>query len=1015
MAVFPDSDLYESGSEWRRWDPHIHAPGTLLNDDFGGDWDGFLNKIKEEPAAEVLGITDYFCIETYREAKRRRDEGAFEGVKLLFPNVEMRLDIQTKQGRGINIHLLFSPVDPNHESEILRVLARIEWEYEHKPYPCTLEGLASLGKAYNRQQQDERAAIREGANQFKTKLSDLRKLFRSDNWMQRNCLVAVSVKSGDGTSGLQGDASFDIARTEIERFAHIIFSANPTQIDYWLGKKPGHDRKFIEEKYRFLKPCLHGSDAHKNERITPDLQRYCWIKGDPTFETLRQAVLEPEERVWLGEAPPVHRTPSISISSLSTRDTPWLTNPVMELNSGLVSIVGARGSGKTALADLVGRGARAMDWSDKDSFLKRASSPIDYLEKGAVFLNWADGEQTAEWLRRQTDKYEEEHSSGPGLVCYLSQHFVEQLCSSEGLATELRREMERVIFDATDPVDKLETDSFQDLADASLEPVRSRRQDLRDSILVASQSIVKEDALIARLAALRTEADQIKKKVEADTKALTKLLPKGSKERAEQLAALENACTNAEGVVETLRKRRQVLINLEGEISHRRQVIEPQRLSKLKEEFRDAALSDDQWNQFRMNFIGNVDAVIATAKQESDRAIEIATKGDPSRTFDPARPLREWPLVRLRLDRDKLKKEVGIDKGKQQKYDLLQRAIGDQTLSLRRQNAEIKNAEGASERRKRLINSRRATYSQIFETFVEEQAILERLYAPLRQDLAGQTGALSKLQFAVNRYLDLDAWEKEGESLFDLRKLAFAVATGAAKEGDGDVAEEESAFRGHGALRHLANEYLVSSWIRGSAQDVANAMDDFRERFGKEMVKAIPNDMEEKAAWAQSVADWLYDTSHIRIDYGIEYEGTAIEQLSPGTRGIVLLLLYLAVDVRDRRPLIIDQPEENLDPNSVFEELVPHFRRARQRRQIIIVTHNANLVVNTDADQVIVAEAVRPLEPGLPIISYRSGSIENASIRKAVCDTLEGGERAFLEREKRYRLRWDNESTSSGI
>ena len=54
-------------------------------------------------------------------------------------------------------------------------------------------------------------------------------------------------------------------------------------------------------------------------------------------------------------------------------------------------------------------------------------------------------------------------------------------------------------------------------------------------------------------------------------------------------------------------------------------------------------------------------------------------------------------------------------------------------------------------------------------------------------------------------------------------------------------------------------------------------MDDFRERFGKEMVKAIPNDMEEKAAWAQSVADWLYDTSHIRIDYGIEYEGTAIE------------------------------------------------------------------------------------------------------------------------------------------
>jgi predicted ATPase len=66
-------------------------------------------------------------------------------------------------------------------------------------------------------------------------------------------------------------------------------------------------------------------------------------------------------------------------------------------------------------------------------------------------------------------------------------------------------------------------------------------------------------------------------------------------------------------------------------------------------------------------------------------------------------------------------------------------------------------------------------------------------------------------------------------------------------------------------------------------------------------------------------------------------------------------LLYLAIDKEDDRPLIIDQPEENLDPKSIFDELVPLFREVKSRRQIIIVTHNANLVVNTDADQVIVA------------------------------------------------------------
>jgi energy-coupling factor transporter ATP-binding protein EcfA2 len=119
-----------------------------------------------------------------------------------------------------------------------------------------------------------------------------------------------------------------------------------------------------------------------------------------------------------------------------------------------------------------------------------------------------------------------------------------------------------------------------------------------------------------------------------------------------------------------------------------------------------------------------------------------------------------------------------------------------------------------------------------------------------------------------------------------------------------------------------------------------------------------------------------------------------------------LLLLYLAVDIQDLRPLFIDQPEENLDPQSVFDELVPHFRAARQRRQVIVVTHNANLVVNTDADQVIIASSKRRDDGGLPLISYESGSLENPNIRAAVCRLLEGGRRAFLERERRYRLNW---------
>lgn len=283
-------------------------------------------------------------------------------------------------------------------------------------------------------------------------------------------------------------------------------------------------------------------------------------------------------------------------------------------------------------------------------------------------------------------------------------------------------------------------------------------------------------------------------------------------------------------------------------------------------------------------------------------------------------------------------------------------------------------------------------YVEAFRNFEEEEEVLKQLYDPLRHELGYSTGALAKLAFVVRRRVDITAWVKEGEELLDLRK--------------------DTKFRLHGSLRSEVERRLLAPWREGTAEAVAAAMDAFRTELFTDITKAIPgsvSSLEQRAVWFQSVGTWLYGTSHILIEYGIQYDGVAIEQLSPGTRGIVLLLLYLAVDRQDRRPLIVDQPEENLDPNSVFAELVPHFREARKRRQLIVVTHNANLVVNTDADQVIVATSVQDNPIGLPTISYRSGSLEDPKIRSLVCEILEGGERAFLERERRYRLRRQQE------
>lgn len=91
----------------------------------------------------------------------------------------------------------------------------------------------------------------------------------------------------------------------------------------------------------------------------------------------------------------------------------------------------------------------------------------------------------------------------------------------------------------------------------------------------------------------------------------------------------------------------------------------------------------------------------------------------------------------------------------------------------------------------------------------------------------------------------------------------------------------------------------------------------------------------------------------------------------------------------------------------MYDELVALFVAAKTKRQVIIVTHNANLVINTDADQIIVAEAGPHPPGGLPPIGYVAGGLEHAAIRKSVCEILEGGEVAFRERARRLRVRLD--------
>ena len=118
-------------------------------------------------------------------------------------------------------------------------------------------------------------------------------------------------------------------------------------------------------------------------------------------------------------------------------------------------------------------------------------------------------------------------------------------------------------------------------------------------------------------------------------------------------------------------------------------------------------------------------------------------------------------------------------------------------------------------------------------------------------------------------------------------------------------------------------------------------------------------------------------------------------RLSGGKR--VSLLLSLLLQAHDERPLVIDQPEDELDGRFLWEEVLPALRRLKGRRQIIVATHDANVVVNADADLVVLLEA--DAEHGRVALA---GAIEDPRVRRAIIETVDGGEQAFELRQTKY-------------
>lgn len=167
----------------------------------------------------------------------------------------------------------------------------------------------------------------------------------------------------------------------------------------------------------------------------------------------------------------------------------------------------------------------------------------------------------------------------------------------------------------------------------------------------------------------------------------------------------------------------------------------------------------------------------------------------------------------------------------------------------------------------------------------------------------------------------------------------------------------------------------------------------------------------------QQVATQFLSENWFMIDYELQYQNDTFQHMSSGKQAFVILKLLL--DFSDKKnPILIDQPEDSLDNRAIYNELVTYILHKKKQRQIILVTHNPNVVVSADSENVIIANQLgndSKNENGCRF-QYVNGALENTrpkdkgcdfvlqsqGIREHVCEILEGGVEAFKKREQKY-------------
>jgi predicted ATPase len=1032
------------GSLWRKWDLHVHSPESY-HQQFHTDLSTYVQSLRTkaiEHDIEVAVITDYFSVEGYRtlvdeycEEKYPNPSLALVSGKKLFliPGIELRLSVFGHDKDAINLHLIFDPeiLPQNIRSSCIE---KLSIKYQDKTLNCKEDDLVKIGYSvehdgrYDENLDVEHMGRNERVGAVKKALSivtldvddldtGLQRLQRGlvGTGLRRSCLKFITYKGHGSLSGFKWyDENFDIGRAGnmkavLLNYVDGCFSNDPRDRKFLLGQDERTPEQEFLNRFKTLKPCVWGSDAHTLEALfhpsNGNTDDYTWIKSDPTFEGLRQILFEPDSRVYIGVMP--DKLTSVEdnkelyidkfrISSLAD-ESEWFDQvPELPLNSALVSIIGNKGAGKSALADAIALSGNCE--SDTYSFLtvdkflaleqrKKYSCEISFLDGFSSKRNISDAEYDP---------------TIPSKVVYLSQSFVKDLCESTDVA-KLQSEINRVLYSLIPVEERQGIEGLDQLIQERLQPFDEEIRELREKIADKNKEIVKhEEYARPEFRERKFGLLQEKKRELNNLKASFERINKVEKPKKE-----ENQSIILE--VNGLREKLARIKSRAGEIQN-----------SLNTKSLEVKEVEGLISRLRLFEKGAKDFVQSTTESAILRKFKITLDQLFTVKIDlePLNKIVEQitaEVEKLRGDKGSLDKNSGdITKRIKEKENILglkekeyqdyqssrikwerrqQDIIGDKNAT-----NTIKNLEGwidfvdskLNEKLATLRSERLSIAKAIVNSLDERKRILEKLFSFGKQEA---------VRIATKANIDPSELIQFKTNLRFISEFEIAFLEMISQNKRGTFFGKEAGLKELRKIKNSIDLIDPSSLVQFPEQIQEALTFDLTKPDNQPTELSIEEQLTEGHSKAE-LYDYLYGFTYIETAVEIEHKGRRLQNLSPGERGTVLLIFYLLID-RDRRPLIIDQPEENLDNETVFNVLVPLIKRAKKERQIIIVTLNPNLAVVCDSEQII--RAAMQKDAG-NLIQYETGSIEHSRIRSDVINILEGTDKAFMNRQDKYRL-----------